>query len=369
MKIGLFILGIFIIPGLCSCTKDLSSELSKSINSNNQNTPADSTTIYVSGGVFTEDTLTGWQIIHAMYWRNGKPFLLDNNSSLSTCIEVSGNDIYVGGAMARPGGYDAATYWKNGSVVTLTDGKANARINSLSIQGTDVYAAGWITVGNGNPIAVFWKNGQLTKLSDSSYYCLANGIAVNGTDVYVVGQFMNMNSDSSTVICWKNGVALPLTDYPFSYATCVAVNNNDLYIGGVSSIANGYSNAATVWKNGVAQTLSVGNFGYQVNSLAVNGDSLYAAGFFGSPYYDAAYWQNGLPVNLPAPNAPNPINTGNVTSYASSLVTHGKDIYIAGGTNNANGNYQALLWKNGQAIVLKNGSDSTGMYTSGIAVQ
>ena len=79
--------------------------------------------------------------------------------------------------------------------------------------------------------------------------------------------------------------------------------------------------------------------------------------------------QNGQAFHLSAPPVPSPVYTGEYTSYASSIIIHGKDFYIAGGTSDFSGNFQALYWKNGQPIILKNGVDSIRLYASGIAVQ
>src|SRR5580692_2585381 len=193
----------------------------------------DSVTVYVAGGIFVQDPVTGKQTLYAICWKNGVATpLTTDNWSFATCITLSGNDVYVGGGMSTANRFNMATYWKNGNPVTLTDGSTDARITALAINGQDVYAVGWLTAADGFPVATCWKNGVGDELESDSFYSVANGIAISGNDVYVVGQFMNGHLDSSTVVVWKNGVAQPLSGYPFSYATSVVSSGSDVYVGG-----------------------------------------------------------------------------------------------------------------------------------------
>ena len=355
------LLTVSIFLALQSCTKTVERNFPAFPKSDTLLKQSDSVNIYVAGGIFRR--LGNWPChrqSHVLEKRGprypGQFLFLCHLHHHRWSGRLSVGDV------SRGDPFDKAIYWKNGNAVTLTDGSTNARITSILVDGPDVYASGWISAANGLPVAVYWKNNVLTILSDSSFYAVANGIAVIGSDVYVAGQFMNGHMDSSTVICWKNGVALPLSAYPFSYATSVVASGNDLYLGGVSSTANGFSNTASYWKNGVLVSLTTGSFGNQVNSIAVNGDSVYAAGFFGQPNNSAAFWQNGIAIPLSGVTVNYPVSPGMVTSYASSVTTHGQDIYVAGGTNNIYGNYRALYWKNGLPFFLNNGADSTGFY-------
>src|SRR5580698_9383935 len=252
MKIISAIISLSVLLVMQSCNKELSND--DAINSTNSiYKHPDSTTVYVAGGLFTEDSATGNVTGHAIYWRNGIAVPLTTSFSYATSIAINNNDVYVAGMMTTGNSFDIAAYWKNGSVVTLTDGTTNARATSIAINGSDVYVAGSVTA-NGNSVAAYWKNGMQMLLADSSLFSYANAISVNGNDVYVVGGLMNGYLDSSTVMCWKNGVALPLTSYPFSYATSVALDGSDVYIGGVNS------STATYWKNEAPVPLTVSAF-------------------------------------------------------------------------------------------------------------
>jgi hypothetical protein len=121
--------------------------------------------IYISG-----DDQTGSN--HAMYWKNGTEVMLAS-SATTTCIVVSGNDVYVGGMISN-GTHNVAVYWKNGVQVTLTDGVTDAEVNGITIVGNDIYACGYRTNSptqnplypDANPWPVYWKNGMQVVLVD-----------------------------------------------------------------------------------------------------------------------------------------------------------------------------------------------------------
>jgi len=121
--------------------------------------------IYISG-----DDQTGSN--HAMYWKNGTQVMLASGAT-TTCIAVSGNDVYVGGMISN-GTHNVAVYWKNGVQVSLTDGVTDAEVNGIAIVGNDVYACGYRTNSptqnplypDANQWPVYWKNGVQVVLAD-----------------------------------------------------------------------------------------------------------------------------------------------------------------------------------------------------------
>jgi len=72
--------------------------------------------IYVAGGIFG-----GGGVTRAAYWKNGKLFLLNSNYSVANAIAVYGTDVFIAGTVG-----DHATYWKNGSPVSLGPGHAHS---------------------------------------------------------------------------------------------------------------------------------------------------------------------------------------------------------------------------------------------------
>jgi hypothetical protein len=57
---------------------------------------------------------------------------------------VVGTDVYAAGWRARAsGGYQVATYWKNGIAVTLNDSTTTiASAQSIFVKGNDIYVCG-----------------------------------------------------------------------------------------------------------------------------------------------------------------------------------------------------------------------------------
>ena len=51
-------------------------------------------------------------------------------------------DIYVA-ELKSNGVHEVATYWKNGNLVSLTDGSRNAKILSIAVSDNDTYACGY----------------------------------------------------------------------------------------------------------------------------------------------------------------------------------------------------------------------------------
>jgi hypothetical protein len=107
------------------------------------------------------------------------------------CFEISNSQsnkrpcfFYV---VIRLAGLIKSVYWKNGQMITLTNGDFPARAYSIAIQGNDVYVYG--TQGNSqlNQSAKYWKNGFAIELTDGTKESVALDIAVNKGDVYVCG--------------------------------------------------------------------------------------------------------------------------------------------------------------------------------------
>ena len=58
-------------------------------------------------------------------------------------LVINGTDIYVGGTIPNAlSGYFVATYWKNGTSVSLTDGTTDAVVRDMFVFNSDVYATG-----------------------------------------------------------------------------------------------------------------------------------------------------------------------------------------------------------------------------------
>ncbi len=275
----------------------------------------------------------------AQYWKNRSLVNLSNgqNTGHATSIYVSGNDVYVAGQEYLGGGiHQIAKYWKNGIAVNLTDGVSYAGANDIFVSGNDKYVAGWESVGFAQ--AKYWKNGIAVNLSDGWE---ANSIYVLGNDVYVAGY------DTGQVAkYWKNGIGVTLATNSSHYSSAndIYVAGADVYMAGVSGekiyYGEGYWEkgppSAVYWKNGIAVNLPNGSEAY---SIYVSGNDVYVAG----REYDghrliAKYWKNGIAIDLPN------------GTQAKSIYISGNDVYVAGDNNG-----RAKYWKNGIEVSLSNG--------------
>jgi len=151
------------------------------------------------------------------------------NGAISTPITPSGNfvsisigsilvnkgDVYIGGVQHTGGTIDSpvATIWKNGVTTLLNVGTpyGYVEVNSIFVSGSDVYVAG---LEKDNPdnktIATIWKNGTPISLTNGKNNAKAYSVYVSGTGVYVAGEEDKAGYYSPVAKIWKNGVATAL---------------------------------------------------------------------------------------------------------------------------------------------------------------
>jgi len=315
--------------------------------SNPNPTDYKNTNVYVVGNV-----VTGGNFPVATYWKNGTQISLADsayaNSSVATGIAIIDTDVYISGAIS---GF--ATYWKNGKAVKLSSSFSYA--NSITVSGNDIYIAGYSN-NFGVNTATYWKNGVPVLLDNGGAGAVADGIAVVGNDVFVVGNNSDLNGN---IICWKNGVPTTIGTSPSSFAT---YNANTYYQGWVNIVVNGSDTYITgaapghltagYWKNGVANFLvNDPNTSSVLNNIAVTGSDVYAVGFYGS---SATYWKSGALNILPA--------DPQTSAMATAIAINGNDVYISGFEGTPFG--KAVYWKNGSIVPLSSGSS----VTTGIAI-
>lgn len=177
----------------------------------------------------------------AMYWKNGTPTSLGEDTQLNG-IALNGSDVYIAGYQANDQGEYVATCWKNGNAIALSDGKKSAEAHAIAVSGNDVYVAGFKIDEAGKEVAMYWKNGEPVILPDG---CRANAIAASGNEVYVAG--IDRNEEGANIIVyWKNGKAVRLTngkEVSGAGASVITIAGNDVYIAGY------LDGKATYWKN------------------------------------------------------------------------------------------------------------------------
>jgi hypothetical protein len=118
------------------------------------------------------------------YWKNGTKVVLPvDATSRGRCydIKVIGTDVYACGAEFISGGVSQPTYWKNGVKTTLAliNSSYSAEAYCLEVDGNDVYIGGAGERNNNSDYsAVLWKNGVLTNLTPASSYAEVSSIKV-----------------------------------------------------------------------------------------------------------------------------------------------------------------------------------------------
>lgn len=156
-------------------------------------------------------------------------------------------------------------------------------------------------------------------------------------DVYVAGW------EREDPMLWKNGepTKLPQKDEG-SVATAVFVSGNDVYVAGLESVYYGAQDqenptryVGAFWKNGVISRftdLAGKADGIEVNGLFVSGSDVYVVGqdkFGEEP--TAMLWKNGMAE---------PLSDGSKFARAYSVFVSGNDVYVAGDHDGV------ALWKN-----------------------
>ncbi|MGV3507688.1 MAG: hypothetical protein ACO1N7_00260 [Sphingobacteriaceae bacterium] len=261
--------------------------------------------IYIGGTI----TINGEQ--KAVYWKNGSIHILDPGYVRD--IYVDGVDVYVCGATKTTvsGTSDnLATYWKNGTAVSLKNSFAGSFTSTssqawsiISVMG-NVHVAGEVS-WTGRHVASYWKNGTATKLrvtSNISEVSRSYSIAANGPDVYIAG---SINPGVSAkpgepfgAVYWKNGVAIPLSENsPLAMARGIVVTDKDIYV--VGKIERGYT--PVYWK-GKETIPFISKEIKDPRGISVYKDDVYVAGTAGSIFDNSAYpayWKNGVIVILP----------------------------------------------------------------------
>lgn len=144
--------------------------------------------VYVVG--WTEDSIeyapNTWMIGPvAKLWKNGvlTPLSdLTTTTAVAESVVVSGSDVYVAG-YAAPATHTAgsepwtAQYWKNGTVIPLTNGVDGAKAFGIAVVGDSVYTAGFTSAGSG-VMATMWRNGNPARWTQGNTNAVALALAV-----------------------------------------------------------------------------------------------------------------------------------------------------------------------------------------------
>lgn len=248
-------------------------------------------------------------------------------------------DVYVAGFV--PSEFNEfnniAAYWKNGTLVKLTDGtESSAVATAITVAGSHVYVAGnEVVSGDTGSLSYvkYWVDGESETLATNGN---ASSIFVISGDVYVAG------GKDKYAMYWKNGTPVPLTDgTQDAYAHSITVYGGKVYVTGYE-----YHEAEKIAKYWVDDGEQV--IGYELTDGAQNAEA-YALAIssddsihvVGNEYMVAMHWINGDPV---------PLTDGTKNARAKSIYAAGSDIYIAGYDWDS-----AKYWKNGSGVELTDG--------------
>ena len=299
-------------------------------------------TTYVSGST----SINGIEI--ATYWKDEVDTQCTDGrfNARGNSIFVDGNDIYLAGYECNANGHKVAKYWKNGHEVVLSDGTANAMVQSIFVQKGDVYAAGTDLSKSG---AIYWKNGVAVKLEGNVTTSEAHSIFVMEDDIHVTGYDYLKGA-----IYWRNGVAKLLAGGPAAHAHSIVVCGKDTYIAGIADNSAGYS-GAMCWKNGVATELT--KDAGCANAVCSWHNNVFIAGKMlkGSEMV-SVYWKEGVPTELPAGLK--------LTENSHNIHVAYNQIYMAVNGLDAHGRNIGKYWKDGVITDLTKGLPSlaTGIF-------
>jgi len=248
--------------------------------------------------------------------------------------QAATHNVYVGGTVvvSPETGKRTAAFWKNGTLIEQGQSSFNTTAKAIFVEGTNVYTTGYENTSNGWQCRV-WKNGALEyTLGDG--LCDGRSIAVLGTDIYVAGHTyeQTLNGTYHYAALWKNQEVTILTDgLQQAEAVALAVAGENVYVAGY------YGQEARCWKNGQIQPLT-GATGYLASGITVRGNDVYMVGYSYSLPLKTRVWKNGIPTD---------ISSGTGDAWGKSIaVSENGDVYVAG-YEFLNNVKKARLWKNG----------------------
>ena len=300
----------------------------------------------------------GTPCLQWMQWLGGPGTDLVND------MTTNGATVYVGGYTTQSTSWETTNFFgvvrgTDGFVANITDGgspslkwvqwlggNSSTVVNAMSANGTSVYAGGYVTTStNWNTVTfqgIFNATGSaadgfVVNMTDGGSPSLkwgqwiggiaatqVNVIAVNGATIYA-GGFTNQSTNWST------------TNFFGTYVSA-GIPGTSLTDGFVVNISEGGS-PCLVW----GQWLGGGAGVSVVNSLAVNGATVYAAGYSSystawqtTAYFNGAFaYSHGFVVNITDGGSPTLmwlqwLGGGTGTQQVTALAANGAKIWAAG---------------------------------------
>lgn len=253
------------------------------------------TNIYTCGYRYVY-AVDDWQ---ACYWKNGSLVSLTNdaidntNYSLASDIFVSGSHVYAGGQYYDPAMTYLACYWDNGNQVTLTN--AGSMVSSIVAQGSDV-----LMCGNVGGRAVYWFNNMGTGLHEATN-SYAYDIYAGGGNVYICGKYYDTGLSRDVACYWINGTEYALTNDANLYSIAYSIDLLSTNIVIVGMYENAGAFIACYWYNGSFSALTnTGDGNSEAMIIQIDGEDIYIGGNYQDGGIDMpCYWKNGEFYVLP----------------------------------------------------------------------
>ena len=146
-------------------------------------------------------------INRATVWKNEQAFTLDYTTShIVKDVFVMNGDFYTCAYEFIETSKYKLKYWKNETLVEVTDGSSRALPSAILVVGEDVYISGSL---NNRP--VIWKNDEVIYYAESGVIGSINELITHGDDIYAVGN-ITVSEFNQAGLVWKNGEEIFRTD-------------------------------------------------------------------------------------------------------------------------------------------------------------
>ena len=322
--------------------------------------------VYVAG--FENNLYNDVNVSVARYWKDGTPVSLTDGKLDAYCksVFVADGNVYMAGSITNAEGSNQPVYWVNNSAVVLNSATASAFANSVYVKN------GLVCVSNESngwkPVEThYWFNNTPVSLKQDNAIIAVKSVFIgDDKSVYATGTRIIGKGDGfiyPVAAYWKDGKEILLAEKNHeSLGQSIFVSDKDVYVAGyeTSVAANGNyveGYVATYWKNGKAFHLSEKTkTNYATSVFVANGD-VYVAGYerqIETGKDIAKYWKNGEEFRL---------TDGTFHGRANAIFVHQTDVYVAGeinpepdimklATSETGINKIAVYWKNGKLVAL-----------------
>ena len=276
----------------------------------------------------------------------------------------NGTDVYVAGYKVDTRDRMVATIWKNGHNHKYFGHEQfeHSIANSVFLSGNDLYVAGAMrrasetdaTRKTSEMVATIWKNDDCTILSDETNYTMANSIFILNDEIYVAGVERNANTYIATIWIIRGNEVIPIqcNGKGDAEAHSFLVSRDGICVVGVGKNPDERW-VARNWNanNGNILPFPLSDVRYREkpSSLFVSGRDVFAIEHEHSTgsRQIATPKKNGERITLH--------NDENSNTEVQSVYASGNDVYVAGTKNQTGNKPAAVYWKNGNIHPLTNG--------------